>query len=107
LVAERYGLTLLPSSAETHDAITIDGKKVQIKATQARGVGLRSEPDYLIVIKTHPDGTFTEEYNGIGKLAWDHAGKMQKNGQRSISLSKLRHLRVSNVELLDLIKSRR
>ena len=34
LVAEHYGLTLLPNSSETHDAVTNDGKLVQIKATQ-------------------------------------------------------------------------
>jgi hypothetical protein len=29
-------------------------------------------------------------YDGAGQPAWDAAGAMQKNGQRAISLSKLR-----------------
>ncbi len=92
LVAYHYNLELLKSSYETHDAITKDGKMVQIKATQGNTIGIRSNPDYLIVIKILPDGNFEEYYNGIGDLAWNECGKMQKNGQRSISLSKLRKL---------------
>ena len=52
----------------------------------------KSEPDYLIVIRLLPDGSFEEYYNGKGSAAWNAAGAMQKNGQRSISLSKLRRL---------------
>lgn len=92
LVADKYGLELLPASAETHDAKTKDGKMVQIKATQGRSVGIRSEPDHLIVVKIMPDGTIEECYNGEGKTAWEQSGKMQKNGQRSISISKLKEI---------------
>ena len=92
IVAEHYGLDLLPNSTKTHDARTKDGKMVQIKATQVKGIAISSEPDYLIVIRLLSDGSWEEIYNGPGKAAWDNAGKMQKNGQRPISLSKLRNL---------------
>lgn len=92
LVANKYDLTLLPASHEKHDAVTKDGKMVQIKATQGRQIGIGSNPDYLIVIKILPDGSIEECYNGIGTLAWDSAGKMQKNGQRSLSINKLKQL---------------
>lgn len=92
IVAEHYGLTLLRSSTETHDAVSADGKYVQIKATQVNRISISSEPDYLIVIKLFSDGSWEEVYNGPGKQAWDNAGKMQKNGQRSVSLSKLKTL---------------
>ena len=92
IVAEHYGLTLLPNSTKTHDAATVDEKYVQIKATQVKGVSISSEPDYVIVIKLFSDGTWEEIYNGPGKLVWDNAGKMQKNGQRPISLTKLKNL---------------
>ena len=92
IVAEHYGLDLLPNSTKTHDARTKDGKMVQIKATQVKGIAISSEPDYLIVIRLLSDGSWEEIYNGPGKAAWDNAGKMQKNGQRPISLSKLRSL---------------
>ena len=34
IVAEHYGLSLLPNSTKTHDAVSKEGKQVQIKATQ-------------------------------------------------------------------------
>ena len=89
LVAEHYGLQLLTASYETHDAIAPDGRYVQIKATQVNRIAISSEPDYLIVIKLLPDGSFEECYNGTGAVVWNSAGPMQKNGQRSISLAKL------------------
>jgi hypothetical protein len=92
IVAEHYGLSLLPNSTKTHDAVSKEGKQVQIKATQVKGIAISSEPDYLIVIRILPDGSWEEIYNGPGKAAWESAGKLQKNGQRPISLSKLRNL---------------
>ena len=102
IVAEHYGLDLLPNSTKTHDARTKDGKMVQIKATQVKGIAIYSEPDYLIVIRLLSDGSWEEIYNGPGKAAWDNAGKMQKNGQRPISLSKLRNL-MGSVDINDKI----
>ena len=92
LAASYYGLELFTASAETHDAKAPDGRLVQIKATQISRISLSSEPQWLLVLRIHRNGTFSEEYNGPGKLAWEHCGKMQKNGQRSISLAKLRIL---------------
>jgi len=92
IVAEAYGLELLAVGAKTHDAVSKDDKYVQIKATQIDRISISSEPDYLIVIKIYSDGSWEEVYNGPGKPVWDNAGKMQKNGQRSISLNKLRSL---------------
>ncbi len=37
-------------------------------------------------------GEFEEVYNGPGAMVWEAAGKPMKNGQRQISLSKLRAL---------------
>ena len=103
IVAEHYNLDLLPNSTKTHDARTKDGKMVQIKATQVKGIAISSEPDYLIVIRLLSDGSWEEIYNGPGRAAWDNAGKMQKNGQRPISLSKLRNL-MGSVDINDKIE---
>lgn len=102
IVAEHYGLNLLPNSTKTHDAVSKEGKMVQIKATQVKGISISSEPDYVIVIRILSDGSWVEVYNGPGKPVWDNAGKMQKNGQRPISLSKLRSL-MNSVETKDMI----
>ena len=92
LAASFYGLDLFTASKETHDAKAPDGRLVQIKATQIQRVSLSSEPKWLLVLKIHRDGTFSEEYNGPGALVWTHCGKMQKNGQRPISLTMLHQL---------------
>ena len=92
VVAENYGLQLLPNSTEKHDAKSKEGKYVQIKATQINRISISSEPECLIVIKILSDGSWLEIYNGPGKLVWDNAGKMQKNGQRPISIHKLKCL---------------
>lgn len=101
LVAEAYNLKLCKSSTKDYDAVTKDsrGIKVQIKATQTERVSLSSvsseNPPYLIVIQIHPPGKCTLVYNGPGEPAWAAAGKPQKNGQRQISLARLRDLSAS------------
>jgi len=92
LVASKYGLKLLTSSAKTHDAVDQYGRFIQIKATQTNRVSISSEPDYLVVIKIEENGTFSELYNGRGSKVWQQTGKMQKNGQRSISVLRLKEL---------------
>ena len=89
LAAHHYGLDLLPASAPVHDAIASDGRMVQVKATQAKTVALRAEPEHLLVLRLKPDGSFDEVYNGPGSLVWESAGRMQKNGQRPIGVAKL------------------
>ena len=90
LAAFVYGLELLPQSAEAHDACKGD-VLVQVKATGGDRVALYSKPQHLLVLKLD-DGKPTEIYNGPGALAWAKAGKLQKNGQRQISVACLRKL---------------
>ncbi len=92
LAAHDYGLELLDNSHKRHDAKTQDNRLVQIKTTQKDKVGIRSYPDYLIVMKLHKDGSTEEIYNGPGLSPWEQAGKMRENGQRFINLSKLKIL---------------
>jgi len=92
VAAHTYGLELLPASAEIHDAIAPNGTNVQIKATQSRTVALRAEPDHVIVLLLLRTGEVEEIYNGPGNIVWSACGRMQKNGQRPISLFRLREL---------------
>ena len=100
---EHYSLHLLRGSNETHDAITEDGKLVQIKITQINRVGIYSEPDYLLVFQVQQDGTIIEIYNGPGREPWECAGKLQKNGQRQISIARLRQLEVEAHDCIERI----
>jgi hypothetical protein len=99
LAAHYYRLKLSPASTKGHDARAEDGRLVQIKATQTvtqrAAIGLRSEPQHLLVLRILPEGGLEEVYNGPGKLAWDNAGKEQSNGQRPISVSRLLQLMAS------------
>lgn len=94
MAAHRYGLKLLPHSYRGHDARAPDGSLVEIKATQSSSIGLREEPMHLLVLQLGRGGEVSEVFNGPGSLAWLAAGKMQRNGQRPISLSKLKALMV-------------
>lgn len=87
-----YDLELFSQSNAGHDARAKTGALVQIKATQGKSVGIYSEPSHLIVLRIMADGTPVEIYNGPGELAWNSAGPMQKNGQRSLGTAKLSEL---------------
>ena len=84
-----FDLDLKPASSPGHDAKTRDGRDVEIKLTQGTSVGIRREPDHLIVLHRPKDGPLRIVFNGPGTPAWNTAGKMQKNGQCSISLTQL------------------
>ena len=66
LAAYVYDIELFPASTESHDGKAKDGRLVQIKATQGAIVAMRSEPQHLVVLKLHRDGTAEEIYNGPG-----------------------------------------
>ena len=92
--AEEYGLQLYDASHPLHDAVTLDGREVQIKLTQTNRIALYECPDYLIVLKIDNEGIIREVYNGSGHEPWTLAGAIRKNGQRTISLKKLMSIAV-------------
>jgi len=94
IAAHRYDLSLYSASTAAHDASARDGRQVEVKATQGDTVALRAEPQHLIVLHLNKEGQATEVFNGPGSLVWSSCGAMQKNGQRPISLSRLRKLMV-------------
>ena len=85
LVAEVYGLELMPPSNKGFDAKSACGKEVEIKATQGKSVAFRHEAEHCIVVKILHDGTFEEFYNGPGALIWAafEGKKCPSNGQLS------------------------
>ena len=79
-------------------------EKVQGKLTGGiRGVGLSSEPDYLIVLQLR-DYEFTVVYNGPGAPVWSGCrGDPEVRRQRPISLAVLRSLqpKVPSIQMKD------
>lgn len=91
IAAEALGLTLYPPSHPGHDATDHRGRNVQIKLTGGSSVALRATCDRLLVMRVFDVGFAEIVYYGDGEPVWQACGGLQTaNGQRSISLSKLR-----------------
>lgn len=95
LAAEIFDLHLYAIGQELHDAYDDKGNQYQIKATQINKISLSSSkaPQNLIVIKFSSDGNWDIVYDGEGAPVWEAAGKPQKNGQKQISLSKIKKIK--------------
>jgi hypothetical protein len=89
VAAEAFGLKLYPPSQAVHDAYDAGGD-VQIKITSGRHVSMYSCCDRLLVLCIISPEEAEVVYDGPGTPAWAQAGAVQKNGQRKVSLSKLR-----------------
>ncbi|EED33278.1 conserved hypothetical protein [gamma proteobacterium NOR5-3] len=98
LVAERYGLKLMPPSTKGYDAIDQIGRKVEIKCTQGKSVAFRHEPEWCIVVKLLRTGDIEEVYHGPGGPVWALVSHkpLPSNGQYQVSLSKLVALAASD-----------
>ena len=97
VAAEALGLTLHPSSYPVHDAFDADGD-VQIKMTAGKSVSMYDCCHRLVVLRVISPEQAEIVYDGPGEPAWDAAGKRSKNGQRSISLFRLRALENNKAE---------
>jgi hypothetical protein len=92
IAAYMFDLKLLPGSNKAHDAVAVDGRKVEVKLTQGSSVAIRHEPEHLIVLRRQKGQSIEIVFNGPGSIAWENAGCIGKNGQRPIGLNKLAHL---------------
>lgn len=94
-------LTLYSMSEKAHDAFTENGVKIQIKATQGNKIGLRHEPEGLLVFKIDTEKcTLIEIYNGSGEIAWNKANKISSNGQRFITIKNLKLLQMTTEKIV-------
>ncbi|WP_421759884.1 DUF6998 domain-containing protein [Devosia sp.] len=92
IAAEQFGLELLPNSSAVHDARAEDGSLVQIKLTGGLSISMYANCERLLVMRIATEATAELVYYGEGQKVWDACGPVQKNGQRTIRLSKLRQL---------------
>ena len=92
IAAEALGLTLYPASHPGHDAHDGQGGKVQIKMTAGNSVAMYAVCDRLVVLKVVSPEEAEVIYDGPGEPAWSMAGKIAKNGQRVVRLTRLRAL---------------
>ncbi len=97
-----FAIRLLPASTAGHDAIAVDGRAVEVKATYGRsGVGLRATSSHhheaagaLIVLRLSRQPGVSHEvvYNGAVARVLHAAGAVQSNGQARLGLSRLRKI---------------
>jgi hypothetical protein len=91
VAAEALGLTLYPASHPSHDAYDSYGS-VQIKMTAGKSIAMYASCQRLVVLLVISPEEAEVVYDGPGESIWANAGRMAKNGQKVISLSKLRSL---------------
>ena len=96
VAAYMFDLDLHRGSNKGHDAATrgVNGivRQVEVKLTQGTTVAIRHEPAHLIVLRRKKGGRVEVVFNGPGLQAWAGAGDKGSNGQRPISVSRLREL---------------
>lgn len=62
---EQYGLKKAPAGSDGYDALTKDGRKVQVKTNYSSStIGFRGKADLILVLKIQPDGKWEEIYYG-------------------------------------------
>ncbi|MBN1691055.1 MAG: hypothetical protein JW901_08540 [Dehalococcoidia bacterium] len=104
LVENVYDIALHPGLTKHHDAVTPDGKQVQIKATMKNSLTFPADhiPDYYLGIKINHDGSFDEIFNGPGLIASEaiQNRKHPKTNLHSISINTLKYLnqRVASID---------
>ena len=92
VAAKARNLKLYGASTAAHDAEDEFGRKVQIKMTGGRSVAMYADCERLLVLRVVSPEEAEIVYEGPGALAWAQAGRLGKNGQRVISLSRLRRI---------------
>jgi len=67
---------------------------------------IRHCPDHLVVLRRAPGERVEVVFNGPGELAWQAAGRRASNGQKPISIARLKALdaQVDEADRLDLVR---
>lgn len=93
LAEEAYDIELFDTLKRHHDATSSTGQLVQIKATMRNHLTFPVDhiPLYYLGIRIHPDGSFTEVFNGPGAVAWEAVKnrKPTKTNLHSVSVAAL------------------
>ena len=88
-----YQLKKAPTGSKDFDAFTIDGKKVQIKANHAANqIGVRGEPDLILVIHVNDNGDWDQVYYSDYETVKKYSKYGKRDNSWKISIKKLRSL---------------
>ena len=93
MAIDAYKLTKAPSGANGFDAITHDGRSVQIKTNYAANqIGFRGDADILLVLNVTADGNWSEMYFGLFEPVRVASRVSTRDNKNMIATSKLREL---------------
>jgi hypothetical protein len=101
LARERYGLKKAPAGSDGYDALTPDGRRVQVKANHSSStIGFRGKADLLLVLHVEDDGSWRELYYGDFASVLKAAHYSKRDNKHMIQVSKLAALGNSTTTLL-------
>lgn len=83
--ALEYEVDLDEVSRPMHDATTVDGRNVQIKATFKEQLTMRSVPEFYLGFRLRPDGSYDEVFNGPGRVIADRYSHRKGLGEQLLS----------------------
>jgi hypothetical protein len=90
IAVEAYNLQQAPRGANGCDAITAEGKKVQVKANYAASqIGFRGDADMLLCLKIDLNGDWTEIYYGDFALVKQAARYSARDNKHMVPISAL------------------
>lgn len=90
---DAYNLKKAPAGANGYDAISTEGKSIQIKTNYAATqVGFRGSADLLLVLHVTDDGKWSELYFGPFDPVLTASRRSERDNKNMIALSKLETL---------------
>ncbi len=93
LAIQCYGLTKAGAVSAGYDAITPEGKTVQVKASHsADQIGFRGEADLMLVLKVDLNGNWEEVYFGAFDRVKAIARYSSRDNKHMVPVTKLRAL---------------
>ena len=95
IATTKFGLTKAGSGSDGFDAVTDDGRKVQVKTSYAaKQIGFRGTADLLLVLKIQSDGLWEQLYFGPFEPVLAASRHSARDNKQTLSLSKLLALAV-------------
>ena len=91
-----YNLQKAAGGSSGYDALTQDGRTVQIKANHAASqIGFRGDADLILVLHVDVSGDWEEVYYGDFELVKKESRYSARDNKHMIAISKLRKLQES------------
>jgi len=93
IAISHYGLEKAQAGSNGYDALTKDGKTVQIKTNHAaQQIGYRGKADLMLVIHVEENGNWNEIYFGEYDVVENNSTYSARDNKRMIPILKLKRL---------------